>query len=206
MKSEKKLDWRERLRNVRLDLQLTQDDLAEKWGYSSGNYIYILESGANNKPFPGKLMAKVEDLERIATLKNTSPGDGDSRLRIEDYIGSYKVTGLVRKQCLEHLGAFLENCEDDESRLHWTLIELRSHFPLDKWKNHPARPRKTPDLDPVPVGHQAPGPPGRAPVSETPPPEQRRSYTDQEIKELALMGAQRALELIQQSPAEKKKH
>ncbi len=40
----------------------------------------------------------------------------------------------LRKDCLEHIDRFIyEAASGDESRLHWTLIELRDKFPLTKW-------------------------------------------------------------------------
>ena len=40
--------------------------------------------------------------------------------------------GPSRESCLEYFKAFLETCTD-AARLGWTAVELKQHFPLDKW-------------------------------------------------------------------------
>ena len=37
-----------------------------------------------------------------------------------------------RESCLQYLQKFLETCTDP-ARLGWTAVELKEHFPLDKW-------------------------------------------------------------------------
>ena len=37
-----------------------------------------------------------------------------------------------RESCLEYFKVFLETCTD-AAKLGWTLVELKQHFPLDKW-------------------------------------------------------------------------
>ena len=59
-----KSEFADRLLKARLDLRLTQDALAKKWGFSGGNYIYMLEAG--KKPFPRHLEDQVIELEREA--------------------------------------------------------------------------------------------------------------------------------------------
>ena len=61
MKTVKKTSFGEKLKNVRLDLRLTQDEMAERLQVS-GNYIYLLESG-HNTPGP-KMLRKFEEVER----------------------------------------------------------------------------------------------------------------------------------------------
>jgi SOS-response transcriptional repressor LexA len=56
----KKVTLPERLREARQLLRLTQEDLAEKWGYSTV-YVYLLESG--KKPIRKKLESKIIELE-----------------------------------------------------------------------------------------------------------------------------------------------
>lgn len=60
-KSSEKSNFPERLREARQLLRLTQEDLAAKWGYSDGNYIYMLEAGV--KQFPKKLESRLIELE-----------------------------------------------------------------------------------------------------------------------------------------------
>ena len=38
----------------------------------------------------------------------------------------------TRESCIQYLQQFLETCTD-AAKLGWTAIELREHFPLDKW-------------------------------------------------------------------------
>jgi len=40
----------------------------------------------------------------------------------------------TRESCLQYLQRFLETCTD-AAKLGWTAIELREHFPLDKWES-----------------------------------------------------------------------
>jgi transcriptional regulator with XRE-family HTH domain len=37
------------------------------------------------------------------------------------------------KSCRDYLDQFLSRCAGDPARFGWTLVELRAHFPLDKW-------------------------------------------------------------------------
>jgi transcriptional regulator with XRE-family HTH domain len=39
---------------------------------------------------------------------------------------------LSRENCLQYFKTFLETCTD-AAKLGWTAIELKQHFPLDKW-------------------------------------------------------------------------
>jgi len=39
----------------------------------------------------------------------------------------------TRESCLRYLHEFLETCTDS-AKLGWTAIELKEHFPLDKWR------------------------------------------------------------------------
>ena len=39
----------------------------------------------------------------------------------------------IEEQCLDYIREFLETTGGDESKLHWTMVELQSRFPLDKW-------------------------------------------------------------------------
>jgi SOS-response transcriptional repressor LexA len=66
-KSVKESNFPKRLRDARLLLRMTQEELAAKWGYSHGNYIYMLESG--EKKFPKKLESRVMELEREVQTK-----------------------------------------------------------------------------------------------------------------------------------------
>lgn len=35
--------------------------------------------------------------------------------------------------CLQYLRAFLEKCRHDPAKVAWTFVELKEHFPLNKW-------------------------------------------------------------------------
>ena len=54
-----------------MNLYLTQQELAKKWGFTDGNYIYMLESG--KKPFPKKIERKLLELENEVRKSLPSP-------------------------------------------------------------------------------------------------------------------------------------
>jgi transcriptional regulator with XRE-family HTH domain len=65
-KSEENSKPAARLRKARQLLRLTQAQLAQKWGFKDGNYIWMLEAG--EKPFPNKLESKLIELENEVRL------------------------------------------------------------------------------------------------------------------------------------------
>lgn len=46
------------------------------------------------------------------------------------------------QRCQEHVAAFLKACGGDETRLGWTLVELKTRFPLDKWRDQEPAPAR----------------------------------------------------------------
>jgi hypothetical protein len=53
--------------------------------------------------------------------------------------------------CMNYVQEFLRRCENDPTKLGWFLVELKEHFPLNKWgepKQAPAAPSK-PSSSPV---------------------------------------------------------
>lgn len=65
-----KSDYPEKLKKARTGLKLTQDDVAKRWNFTDGNYIYMLES--KTKPFPKHLEAEVDKLESELAAKSKS--------------------------------------------------------------------------------------------------------------------------------------
>lgn len=51
----------------------------------------------------------------------------DRRERYREHVSS------IEEQCVEYLREFLASAGGDESKLHWTMVELQTRFPLDKW-------------------------------------------------------------------------
>lgn len=60
-KSESFSNFADRLKSARENAGLTQEQLAARWEFSSGNYIYLMESG--KKPVPRKLRGRINELE-----------------------------------------------------------------------------------------------------------------------------------------------
>jgi transcriptional regulator with XRE-family HTH domain len=46
----------------------------------------------------------------------------------------YRAKGDVASECRAHIESFLAACKGIERRLHWTIEELRTSFPLTKWR------------------------------------------------------------------------
>lgn len=53
-------------------------------------------------------------------------------------IGEISESGVSREDCRRYFERFLEKC-DGPARLGWLAVELKEHFPLDKWTRKPAR-------------------------------------------------------------------
>lgn len=107
------------LRDVRRRLGWSQVEMGEALGLDS-SYLSQLEN--DKRPIDHWYVNKAMEFgarraqEGSAPIQGTSPGSA----------------GTVH-QCREFLDEFLKSCGDDESKLEWTLVELREHFPLNKW-------------------------------------------------------------------------
>lgn len=56
-----------------------------------------------------------------------------AKISVSDRMGIYNRADPIAEQCIEHLREFLATAGGDESKLHWTRVELQARFPLDKW-------------------------------------------------------------------------
>ena len=117
----------ERLRARRNRLNLSQDELAELAKVSPRS-IFAWEKGQN--------MPNSNKLRQLSDALNC---------RQDWLLGNFDDPALddpnqnpVAAKCREYLEQFLEQCGTDESRLHWTLIELRKNLPLNQWDDLPA--------------------------------------------------------------------
>lgn len=116
----------ERLRARRNRLNLSQDELAELAKVSPRS-IFAWEKG-QNMPNSNKLRQLSDAL---------SCGQDWLLGNIEDPALDDPGQNPVAGRCREHLEQFLKQCGADESRLHWTLIELQKNLPLSQWDDLP---------------------------------------------------------------------
>lgn len=116
-----------RLKAARKRAGISQERLAEIVGKTKGA-VGNWETG-ENQPGP-------DTLRKVAAAVGQSvdyllTGEGGYVASIEA-----KTTGEKGK-CVRYLEEFLERCETGD-QVSWTYIELRIHFPLDKWTKQPA--------------------------------------------------------------------
>lgn len=107
------------LLGLRKRLGLKQKEMAKKLGLHV-SYLSQLEKGRRTlDPFYLEQAERmVAEFEKSKIVK-VPHGTGGS--------------ATVRGQCEEHMDHFLDTCEEDVNRLGWTLIELQTVFPLNKW-------------------------------------------------------------------------
>ena len=117
----------ERLRTRRNRLNLSQDELAELAKVSPRS-IFAWEKG-QNMPNSNKLR---QLSDALSCRQDWLLGNVDDPAL--DDSGQNPVAG----KCREYLEQFLKQCGADESRLHWTLIELQKNLPLNHWDDLPA--------------------------------------------------------------------
>lgn len=102
---------------------LRQVEMAEKLNLDA-TYLSQLENG--RREVDEFYVRWAEELaaehERINKLKT----------QIEPLRDTAAESHPTSKSCLEYFARFLETCTD-ATKLGWTLVELREHFPLDKW-------------------------------------------------------------------------
>jgi transcriptional regulator with XRE-family HTH domain len=113
----------ERLRTRRNRLNLSQGELAELAGVSPRS-IFAWENG-QNLPTTNKLhqLSAALSCRQDWLLGNVDdPALDDS--------GNESP---VAAKCRDYLEQFLKKCGADESRQHWTLIQLQKNLPLNYW-------------------------------------------------------------------------
>jgi transcriptional regulator with XRE-family HTH domain len=109
------------LKAARKRLGLSQVQMAQKFNLDS-SYVSQLENGRRevDEFYVHRAEELAMEFERANKLKASAEAIFDS-------------TGQpTRESCLRYLQQFLETCTD-AAKLGWTAIELKEHFPLDKW-------------------------------------------------------------------------
>jgi transcriptional regulator with XRE-family HTH domain len=108
---------------------MTREELARKVGTTEsaiGNWEI-----ARNRPSPPNLKKLAQALGRSVSFLLI----GEEREPV--VVGRAEPPAQqsqTRLECERHFQAFLDRCAGDERKLGWTLFELRSHFPVDKWE------------------------------------------------------------------------
>ena len=109
---------------ARKRLGFSQVQMAEKLNLDS-TYLSQLENG--RREVDEFYVRRAEELARESERIHQFAVPPD---RLNETLG---YTGPTRESCLQYLGHFLDACTD-AAKLGWTLVELREHFPLDKWE------------------------------------------------------------------------
>jgi transcriptional regulator with XRE-family HTH domain len=127
------MNERERITNVdkgkllvaaRKRLGFNQVQMAEKLNLDS-SYLSQLENGRREvgEFYVKRAEEMAREFERINQFRAAT---GAAQ-------GASGYASPTRESCLQYLEQFLEACTD-AAKLGWTLVELREHFPLDKWE------------------------------------------------------------------------
>lgn len=108
---------------ARKRIGLRQVEMAERLNLDS-TYLSQLENGRREVDefyvrWAEELATEHERVNRLETLPDA----------VHEATGDATPTP---GNCLEYFTRFLETCTD-AAKLGWTLVELREHFPLDKW-------------------------------------------------------------------------
>jgi transcriptional regulator with XRE-family HTH domain len=108
---------------ARKRLGLNQVQMAQKLNLDS-SYLSQLENGRRevDQFYVNRAEEMAREFERVNKLRASA----------EVNFQSTAQPAPTRESCLEYLQQFLETCTD-AAKLGWTVIELREHFPLDKW-------------------------------------------------------------------------
>jgi transcriptional regulator with XRE-family HTH domain len=109
---------------ARKRLGFSQVQMAEKLNLDS-SYLSQLENGRREVDEDYVLRAEelAREFENAGRFRATAGAIGTP--------ASYDAP--TRESCLRYLEQFLAACTD-AAKLGWTLVELREHFPLDKWE------------------------------------------------------------------------
>jgi transcriptional regulator with XRE-family HTH domain len=124
---------RERIKNVdkgrllmaaRKRLGFSQVQMAEKLNLDS-SYLSLLENGRRevDEFYVQRAEELAREFERVNQFKVSS----------DAVRASSGDAAPTRESCVQYLERFLNACTD-AAKLGWTLVELREHFPLDKWE------------------------------------------------------------------------
>jgi len=108
---------------ARKRMGLSQVEMAGKLGLDS-TYISQLENGRRKVgdfyvQRAEELVREFENQARFTSARDTFAESGDH-------------STPSREICLHYLQLFLATCTDP-AKLGWTAVELKQHFPLDKW-------------------------------------------------------------------------
>ena len=109
---------------ARKRLGLSQVQMAQKLNLDS-TYLSQLENG--RREVDEFYVQRAQELAREFENANKFKAAAGE---IRESIGQAAPS---RESCLEYLRQFLETCTD-AAKLGWTVVELKQHFPLDKWE------------------------------------------------------------------------
>ena len=112
-----------RLTAARRRLGFRQVQMAQKLNLDS-TYLSQLENG--RREVDEFYVQRAEELAREFENANKSKGASEE---IRESMGR---TEPAHESCMEYFRKFLETCTD-AAKLGWTAVELKDHFPLDKW-------------------------------------------------------------------------
>ena len=113
-----------RLIAARRRLGFRQVQMAQKLNLDS-TYLSQLENG--RREVDEFYVQRAEELAREFENANKFKGATGG---VRESIGQ---TEPAHESCLEYFRKFLETCTD-AAKLGWTAVELKEHFPLDKWE------------------------------------------------------------------------
>ena len=110
------------LMTARKRLGFSQMQMATKLNLDS-TYISQLENGRRevDEFYVERAEELAREFETLSRFKASDP--------LRETSGQFTPT---RDTCLQYLHQFLETCTD-AAKLGWTAVELKEHFPLDKW-------------------------------------------------------------------------
>lgn len=108
---------------ARKRLGFSQVQMAEKLNLDP-TYISQLENG--RREVDEFYVTRAEELAREFEAVNKIKSSTEA---MRETSGHMEPT---RESCLQYLRQFLEGCTD-AAKLGWTAVELKEHFPLDKW-------------------------------------------------------------------------
>jgi hypothetical protein len=106
------------------DSGLSQGAFAQRIGIHRSYLNSLLGGKIEIQPW---ILEKLKELEP-PVKKSTGVEMLDSGNPYHVHVGVEK-----RNECLTYILNFVDSCTN-EDQLAWTLIELKEHFPLDKWK------------------------------------------------------------------------
>jgi transcriptional regulator with XRE-family HTH domain len=142
-----KFDKGKLLREQRKRLGFTQKAMANKLNLDP-TYLSLLENGHREVDDwyvqrAGELLADFEKSKEVQSEVSRGEREGNA-------LGS-----ATREECRNYFLRFLEMC-DEPAKLGWLAVELREHFPLNKWvRKTERRVSSTPTSDEADAGSLA---------------------------------------------------